>query len=234
MKSIRCAPGPSSEPRRPRSFPCTWCGGSVPAWERVRLRVWERACVGACTAGARARALLLPARMRTSACRTGLRLALQGVLRPQNSPFSPERVSAGILSMTCWPRGRGGLPIRNRSFPASTGESRNQNPAAESDWEPPLTPWACLAHPAASPEEAAPAPRGPLGGSAALGSPRAPRSRRADALLPALSWKLVPAVPHVLTRGCVHRSRSRCFVSDKEGKATTFLFRVFFLRYIGL
>lgn len=230
MKSIRCAPVPARSPRGLQGLPVRArvrapAGGHLPVWV---------ACTGLhLSAGALLRAGPAPD--------CGDRPALSSLLGgnagaagPQPSPLSAERASAGILSMTCWPRGRGGLPIRNRSLPASTGESRNQNPTAESDWEPPRHPGPRLALPQ-PPRRRQCLPRpgrlAPLGGGRrgpAAGVPMPSSRLRPGRTCCRGQGDLGPAVPHVLTRGCVHRPRSRCFLSERGRKSYHFFIQSFF------
>lgn len=50
---------------------------------------------------------------------------------------SPERASVGILSMTCWPQGKGGLPIKNRGFLAWTVKVKTKTPQQKVTGRPP-------------------------------------------------------------------------------------------------
>ena len=147
MKSIRCA-GPARAPRlrvlavreRARPYACACVRGRA----RARTHLWEGTHV--CTrahALPRAGPALCPQRRGGSSplCLERGPASHLRVSSPAPPSPPPERASAGILSMTCWPRGRGGLPIRNRSFLARTGENRSQDSTTtESDWEPPPTP----------------------------------------------------------------------------------------------
>lgn len=139
--------------------------------------------------------------------------------------------------MTCWPRGRGGLPIRNRSFLARTGENRSQDSTTtESDWEPPPTPPAPpapLRSPASSLEtaraqwERRPEPRGAF-------CARRPMSR-CPSPGPSPRWRLpAPSREPRASRAALGSPVAAFAVPEaavlylnKKGNATTFLFRVF-------
>lgn len=93
-----------------------------------------------------------------AAGRRGGRTAGPGPRAPPHAlpvPLSPEPVSVGILSMTCWPRGKGGLPIRSSAGLAPAG-NRRARPHRTAGRAPPATPRTRARRPAA-PRTAAPA-----------------------------------------------------------------------------
>lgn len=137
--------------------------------------------------------------------------------------------------MTCWPRGKGGLPIRSSAGLAPAG-NRRARPHRTAGRAPPATPRTRARRPAA-PRTAAPAALEGPGASCRpfCRPPSAPPQRKVpERVLLQVSSSGCPggsaaeAGPHVLLRGVSVVPKAAVLYHNRKGKATTFLLSFFF------